>query len=250
MGARRHRLRGRARRRRRPGRAAAQGAVAIRRRARQPGRLRQFRRGARRSSSISGVCNELGAVGWIAALVFAICMSLRLARFNVMADDPNRPVWAGNFFTGVPAPAGAIIVLLPIYVNLLGMPRLTVMLACVYTLAVAFLLVSTCRCCPARSSARACRRKWCCRSLCWSCCSSRCLSSYPWQVLTAGSLLYLACLAVRLAVLSRVSAQGCGRGGGARRPQARLPAGTANRFMPVASEPDATTAEPAGLRLN
>src|ERR671912_1332734 len=30
--------------------------------------------------------NELGAIGWIAALVFAICMSLRLARFNVMAD--------------------------------------------------------------------------------------------------------------------------------------------------------------------
>jgi CDP-diacylglycerol--serine O-phosphatidyltransferase len=73
--------------------------------------------------------NELGAIGWIAALVFAICMSLRLARFNVMADDPNRPAWAGNFFTGVPAPAGAIIVLLPIYVNLLGMPRLTT-LAC------------------------------------------------------------------------------------------------------------------------
>ena len=41
--------------------------------------------------------NELGAIGWIAALVFAICMSLRLARFNVMADDPNRPAWAGEF---------------------------------------------------------------------------------------------------------------------------------------------------------
>src|SRR5215468_103251 len=33
--------------------------------------------------------NQLGAIGWIAALVFAICMSLRLARFNVMADDPS-----------------------------------------------------------------------------------------------------------------------------------------------------------------
>ena len=85
--------------------------------------------------------NELGAIGWIAALVFAICMSLRLARFNVMVDDPNRPVWAANFFTGVPAPAGAIIVLLPIYLRCSacrGFPVWPVL-----TLAIAFLLVST-----------------------------------------------------------------------------------------------------------
>src|SRR4051794_41323126 len=51
--------------------------------------------------------NELRSVGWIAALVFAICGGLRLARFNVMIDDPGKPAWAGNFFTGIPAPAGA-----------------------------------------------------------------------------------------------------------------------------------------------
>src|SRR5437762_5676474 len=64
--------------------------------------------------------HELGNFGWIAALVFAICAGLRLARFNVMIDDPNKPVWAGNFFTGIPAPAGAITVLLPIYLSFLG----------------------------------------------------------------------------------------------------------------------------------
>ncbi|MBN8966482.1 MAG: CDP-alcohol phosphatidyltransferase family protein, partial [Rhizobiales bacterium] len=46
--------------------------------------------------------SEYGNVGWIAAMVFAICGALRLARFNVMIDDPNRPIWGGNFFTGVP----------------------------------------------------------------------------------------------------------------------------------------------------
>ena len=56
-------------------------------------------------------------------MVFAICAGLRLARFNVMIDDPNRPAWAANFFVGMPAPAGAITVLLPIYVYFLGMPR-------------------------------------------------------------------------------------------------------------------------------
>src|SRR5437868_7893221 len=54
--------------------------------------------------------DDLGNVGWIASMVFAICAGLRLARFNVAIDDPNRPAWAANFFTGVPAPAGAITV--------------------------------------------------------------------------------------------------------------------------------------------
>src|SRR6201997_4556943 len=67
--------------------------------------------------------HDLGHAGWISAMVFAICAGLRLARFNVMVDDPNKPVWAANFFVGVPAPAGAITVLLPIYVYFLGMPR-------------------------------------------------------------------------------------------------------------------------------
>src|SRR3954462_4383775 len=43
---------------------------------------------------------ELKSAGWIAAMVLALCTALRLARFNVMVDDPNRPPWAGNFFTG------------------------------------------------------------------------------------------------------------------------------------------------------
>src|SRR6188472_4582162 len=66
--------------------------------------------------------HDFGNVGWISAMVFAICGALRLARFNVMIDDPNRPLWSGNFFTGVPAPAGAIVAMLPIYVSLLGGP--------------------------------------------------------------------------------------------------------------------------------
>src|SRR6478672_947039 len=88
--------------------------------------------------------HQLQSAGWIAAMVFAICAGLRLARFNVMIDDPDRPAWAGNFFTGMPAPAGAITVLLPIYVTFLGLPHLafTAPLVLFYTLAIAFLMVS------------------------------------------------------------------------------------------------------------
>lgn len=137
--------------------------------------------------------NELGAIGWIAALVFAICMSLRLARFNVMADDPNRPVWAGNFFTGVPAPAGAIIVLLPIYVNLLGMPRLTA-LACVYTLACALLLVSTLPVLSGKKLGTRVAPNMVLPVFLLVVLFVALLVSYPWYVLTAGSLAYLASL--------------------------------------------------------
>src|SRR3979490_2625772 len=83
--------------------------------------------------------HELKSAGWIAAMVFAICAGLRLARFNVMIDDPNRPPWTADFFTGMPAPGGAITVLLPIYVYFLfGVPRLAPV-TLIYTLAIAFL---------------------------------------------------------------------------------------------------------------
>ena len=50
--------------------------------------------------------HDLNNGGWIASMVFAISGGLRLARFNATMDDPNKPPFAANFFTGVPAPAG------------------------------------------------------------------------------------------------------------------------------------------------
>src|SRR6266478_8615216 len=85
---------------------------------------------------------ELNNGGWIAAMVFAISGGLRLARFNATMDDPNKPAFAANYFTGVPAPAGAITVLLPIYLAFLGMPRPPAVLTALYTLLIAFLMVS------------------------------------------------------------------------------------------------------------
>ena len=81
--------------------------------------------------------HELGNGGWIAAMVFAISGGLRLARFNATIDDPNKPAFAANYFTGVPAPAGAITVLLPIYLAFLGVPKPPAMLTAVYTLLIA-----------------------------------------------------------------------------------------------------------------
>src|SRR4051794_14537342 len=86
--------------------------------------------------------HELGNGGWIAAMVFAISGGLRLARFNATMDDPNKPPFAANFFTGVPAPAGAITVLLPVYLAFLGVPMPPATLTALYTLLIGFLMVS------------------------------------------------------------------------------------------------------------
>ena len=86
--------------------------------------------------------HELGNGGWIAAMVFAISGGLRLARFNASIDDPNKPAFAANYFTGVPAPAGAITVLLPVYLAFLGVPMPPATLTAAYTLMIGFLMVS------------------------------------------------------------------------------------------------------------
>jgi CDP-diacylglycerol--serine O-phosphatidyltransferase len=86
--------------------------------------------------------HELGNGGWIAAMVYAISGGLRLARFNATMDDPNKPAFAANYFTGVPAPAGAITVLLPVYLAFLGVARPPAVLTALYTLVIAFLMVS------------------------------------------------------------------------------------------------------------
>ncbi len=57
---------------------------------------------------------DAGGIGWIAVLVYAVCCVLRLARFNTMLEDHDRPVWTKRFFTGVPSPAGAVLALLPL----------------------------------------------------------------------------------------------------------------------------------------
>jgi CDP-diacylglycerol---serine O-phosphatidyltransferase len=140
--------------------------------------------------------HELKSAGWIAAMVFAICTGLRLARFNVMIEDPNRPAWAGKFFTGVPAPAGAITVLLPIYVYFLGMPLLSFVPAVtlVYTLAIAFLMVSRL---PVFSGKRVGKRvapEMVLPVFVAVVMFFGLLISYPWIVLTIGTVAYLGSL--------------------------------------------------------
>ena len=86
------------------------------------------------------------SLGWFATMVFGIACALRLARFNVGLDDPNKPAWTSHFFTGMPAPAGAVAALLPLYLYLsaFGMPgdRTVVPFEIIYVLVIAGLMAS------------------------------------------------------------------------------------------------------------
>lgn len=89
---------------------------------------------------------DLRSLGWISVMIFALASALRLARFNVAIDE-QKPKWQSNFFTGMPTPAAAIVVLLPVYLAHLGLDVRNSPIArdlmLVYTLLIAFMMVST-----------------------------------------------------------------------------------------------------------
>jgi CDP-diacylglycerol--serine O-phosphatidyltransferase len=59
-----------------------------------------------------------GALGWVVTLMFPMCSALRLARFNTALEpDTPPPAWTGSYFTGVPAPAGALLALMPLMLS-------------------------------------------------------------------------------------------------------------------------------------
>jgi CDP-diacylglycerol---serine O-phosphatidyltransferase len=92
----------------------------------------------------SWLLGEMKTFGWMAVLAIAIAAALRLARFNVMLDDPEKPEWQKKFFVGMPAPAGALCALLPLYLHLSGVPDFPGqgIVVAIYILAIAFLMVS------------------------------------------------------------------------------------------------------------
>jgi CDP-diacylglycerol--serine O-phosphatidyltransferase len=87
---------------------------------------------------------EGNRLGWLFALVFAVCMILRLARFNTLLEDTDQPPYAKEFFVGVPAPAGGLLALLPLIVEQEFGPGWWSSMAVVmpWTVAVAALLIS------------------------------------------------------------------------------------------------------------
>jgi CDP-diacylglycerol--serine O-phosphatidyltransferase len=189
--------------------------------------------------------NEVSNVGWIAVLVFAISGGLRLARFNVAIDDPNKPAYAENFFTGVPAPAGALCVLLPIYLALLGAPAIPAIVIALYVLAIAFLMVSRLPVFSGKKIGARVPREMVLPVIVLVILVVALLISYPWHVLSVGTLLFLCSLPVgwnSYREHERRAAEAAGHATGAAGEQPVAP------FTPQA--PDATPQDNRPQRLN
>ena len=146
------------------------------------------------SSSFS----TLPGLGWIVALIFAIAMGLRLARFNVMLDDPNRPEWQKNFFVGMPAPAGAITSLLPLYLHFLDVPigPKAAPIALVYVLGLAFLTISTIPTYSGKTMGKRVPRDWVLPIFVITVALFALVVSYPFLALTVGTLVFLGTIPV------------------------------------------------------
>lgn len=87
---------------------------------------------------------DLPRLGWFAALAFAVCMALRLARFNAQIDVVEQPHKSAGFLTGVPAPVGAGLSFLPVYLWLeTGIAEFrNPVLVGIWVALIAFLLIS------------------------------------------------------------------------------------------------------------
>lgn len=138
-------------------------------------------------------------LAWIVVLLLAVACGLRLARFNAMLDE-ERPKWQANYFTGVPAPAGAIIALLPVYIDRLeafdisaGWPTYFVL---IYALLVAFLMVSTIPTYSGKLLGERISREWVMPLFVLAGAVVALLVTYPYATLSIGSLLYLAMIPV------------------------------------------------------
>lgn len=149
--------------------------------------------------------DEVGNLGWIAVLVYAICVALRLARFNVALDATGKPEWHAAYFVGVPAPAGALVVLLPVYLEFVAIPHgfLTAPAALVYTIAVALLMVSRVPTWSGKLVGRRIARDMVLPLFVCGVLVIAFLVAYPWQTLMVGSLAYLASLPVSFATFRR-----------------------------------------------
>ena len=89
------------------------------------------------------VINEMGKIGWLLILIYTVCCALRLARFNLTAIEETES-WKINFFEGIPSPAAAGLILLPLILDLSDLIQFenTTIISSMAILMVSILMVS------------------------------------------------------------------------------------------------------------
>ena len=155
----------------------------------------------------SFVLHQVRSIGWIVALIFAIAMALRLARFNAALEDPDKPEWAKDFFVGMPAPAAAGTAMLPLYLHFLGWPVLSVApISLAYVLAVALMMVSTVPTWSGKTWGKRIPRDWVLPLFVITVALFGLVASFPFESLATLSVVYLATVPVSLVRYRRLRA--------------------------------------------
>lgn len=139
------------------------------------------------------VLNLAPSFGWVAALLYAIANALRLARFNVMLERDTRQDWEDSYFIGVPAPLGALLALLPLYLGFLGVEMNAVIgyFASFYMIMIAFLLVSRVPVFSGKSVGQSVKREWFLPLILVAVLYVWLAISFTWLTMTITALLYL-----------------------------------------------------------
>jgi CDP-diacylglycerol---serine O-phosphatidyltransferase len=147
---------------------------------------------------------NLPRLGWFAALAFAICCVLRLARFNARIDMADEPRKAAGFLTGVPAPVGAGLAFLPLYLWVITGNELFAapLWVSAWLVAIAFLMISSAA--TLSWSRLRLRRKVRLEVIALAGLVFAALLTEPWITLAAISVLYLLLLPVGWIAYARV----------------------------------------------
>lgn len=146
--------------------------------------------------------------GWTAALALAVCCALRLARFNSRMDAEFQPHKSAGFMTGIPAPAGAGLSFVPVYLWLVTGNELFRQwyLVMPWALGVAMLMISAI---PTYSwSSIRLRRSWRIFALAGVGLFGAALVTAPWWTLIAVSTVYLTLLPFGIASYARIRRRG------------------------------------------
>jgi CDP-diacylglycerol--serine O-phosphatidyltransferase len=150
--------------------------------------------------------------GWIFALAYAVCMALRLARFNARIDVEDQPHKSAGFLTGVPAPAGAGLLLLPILLWLASDRQWNWLqdyrLVAPWAAAIAFLVISSLATFSWTSFRL--RRRVRLEAIVFIAIVGGALLTAPWETLSVLAVLYLAAIPFSILSYGRVKAQRAG----------------------------------------
>jgi CDP-diacylglycerol--serine O-phosphatidyltransferase len=165
--------------------------------------------------------NQVKGVGWSLALLFATCCALRLARFNTELEEPNQPSWRSRFFTGLPAPAAAGCLIIPMLATFAldqTWPHSWYLNALV-TVVVALLMVSRVPTFSIKMIVVRVKPEWILPTLIGVGLLVAGLTTEPWLTLLAIGILYLISLPISMVAGYRLQRRHAQQEGAAARPQ-------------------------------